>query len=532
MHPVSVLLVITACLLQQGIAFRPNVDVELVARAETVSALLTKGPVSSVPIPSKMQFSDVVKPLIASIDQAKVRNWVTGMTSFPERYYTSQNGLKAAQWIMDQVAALPVVNGAKLSVNLFQHSWKVQPSVIARYEAATPSLLEGIIITGSHLDTLGKGSGKPEPNFQPGADDCASGSVAVFEALRVMTSSGFIPGRPIEFHWYAGEELGILGSNEVAESYAKSGIKVVSYLNLDQSGYTKPGKTPVMGVLMDYTTKASTAFMKSVISTYSTLGFVETRCGYKCTDNSAWYDHGYEVGFAAEAAFSDCKFNGLYQLIGLITDFIPLAYPYSDTVNADGSARDVIANLNFTHIQEFAKTTIGYTVELSLAGKGVSPPSSTLTTSAVTTTTKTTAPAITPATITVGPSISVVVFTKTPTVVTTPAPVISGTSTVTVTVPPTYAVSVITSAAFNGARIARRADTTTVSVTVGPSVSLSVATVSPVALARRGGAATTTGVPTVTTTTAATTTTTTTMAAKTPVAFTVAPTLKLAVVYL
>ncbi|KAJ3110316.1 Leucine aminopeptidase 1 [Phlyctochytrium bullatum] len=498
------------CLGPAAEAFRPpHSGLEARDKPAGVESLLapTKGPASGVAIPTKPQFTSVVFPLIQNIDVAKTKNWLIRMTQFPERYYTSQNGIAAANWIKDQVSALTAPAGAKLTVSLFNHSWNAQPSVIARYEPVTPSSLTGIIITGSHLDTLGKGSGKPEPNAQPGADDCASGSSIVFESLRVMTASGFIPARPIEFHWYSGEELGILGSNEVAEDYAKKGIKVVSYLNLDQSGYTKPGKTARLGVFTDYTTTAPTAFIKQTISTYTTLGFTESKCGYKCTDNSAWYDHGYEVGFAAEAVFSD-------------------SFPYSDQVNSDGSALDVVANINFTHITEFVKNTLGYTVELSLAGSQQPPVSSSTAVSTTKTTTVSTsttaAPAITPATITVAPSLKVVVVTKTPTTPVTPAPPVSGTTTVRVTVPASFDVSVVTKAAL--ARRAAVAGTTTVSVTVGPSVSLSVATAA--ALERRGG-----GSPTTTTSTPAPTPTTTSVPpTKTAIAFTVAPTLKLDIV--
>ena len=76
-----------------------------------------------------------------------------------------------------------------------------------------------------------------EPNPNPAADDCGSGSVVVFESLRVLVESGFVPKRPIEFHWYAAEEEGIYGSSEVAESYAKQGIHLISYLNLGMSSF-------------------------------------------------------------------------------------------------------------------------------------------------------------------------------------------------------------------------------------------------------------------------------------------------------
>ena len=45
-----------------------------------------------------------------------------------------------------------------------------------------------------------------------------------------------VKGRPIEFHWYAAEEVGLIGSLAVAEDYAKRKISVVSMLNMDQSG--------------------------------------------------------------------------------------------------------------------------------------------------------------------------------------------------------------------------------------------------------------------------------------------------------
>jgi leucyl aminopeptidase len=92
--------------------------------------------------------------------------------------------------------------------------------------------MEDIVITGSHLDTIAYGTRRPEPNPNPGADDCASGSSVVFETLRVLVQSGFVPKRPIEFHWYAGEEEGVYGSNEVANAYAKSEMNVLTYLNL------------------------------------------------------------------------------------------------------------------------------------------------------------------------------------------------------------------------------------------------------------------------------------------------------------
>ncbi|KAJ3204218.1 Leucine aminopeptidase 1 [Dinochytrium kinnereticum] len=457
-------------------------------------AALTKGPAVPIAIPSTTAFQTVVNPLLDTISQADMTQWIIDLTQFPDRYYKSPNGIKAANWIRDQALALQAPAGAKLTVSMFEHSWKIQPSVIARYEPATPTGQEGIVITGSHFDTIAYGSGRPEPNANPAADDCASGSAVVFETLRTLIKNKFIPGRPIEFHWYAAEEVGLYGSDEIAEAYALAGTKVVSYLNLDQSGYVKKGTTPVMGVITDYTTTASTNLIKNVITSYTNLKWVASKCGYACTDHASWYSHGYEAALAFESSMAN-------------------AFPYNDRVNADGSFLDTLDKLDYSHIYQFVRSTLGFVVELSLTG-GSKPP--TPTTSVVVTPTTTPAPVVTPATITVAPTLAVVVLTKAPAVPATPAPVVGGTTTVTLTVAPTYAVSVATAAPFGG-RLARRA-VTTMTVTVAPNIQLSVATAA-AALVRRGGAGNTPAP-----------TTTATAPAKIPVTFTVAPTLSLKIV--
>ncbi|KAJ3099588.1 Leucine aminopeptidase 1 [Phlyctochytrium planicorne] len=332
-----------------------------------VNTLATKGPANPVKIPSAVAFQSTVNPLIASISQAKMKSWLITLTQFPERYYKSQNGVAAAKWIRDQVNTLTAPPGAKLTVSLYDHSWKVQPSVIARYESVNSTYNDAIVIMGTHFDTAGYGTGKAEPIKNPAADDCASGSAVIFEALRVMTINKFIPARPIEIHWYAGEEFGLYGSDEIAEAYAKAGKTVVSYLNLDQSGYVKAGSKEIIGLFTDYTTKASTNFMKSVITTYSKLTYETSQCGYACTDNASWYSHGYEAALAFESNNDN-------------------AFPYNDRVNSDGSYLDTVDKLNFDHITEFIKTTLGFVVELSLTPGTTTPNPGPSTTSTATAT--------------------------------------------------------------------------------------------------------------------------------------------------
>lgn len=76
----------------------------------------------------------------------------------------------------------------------------------------------------------------PTSGRAPGADDDGTGTVNLIEALRVLVAAGFTPSTPVEFHWYSGEEAGLLGSQAIATSYSNAGIKVKAFMELDMSG--------------------------------------------------------------------------------------------------------------------------------------------------------------------------------------------------------------------------------------------------------------------------------------------------------
>lgn len=76
----------------------------------------------------------------------------------------------------------------------------------------------------------------PTNGRAPGADDDGTGAVNLLEAYRALLQAGFKPTNPVEFHWYAGEEAGLLGSQAIATSYKNSGVQVKAHLNLDMTG--------------------------------------------------------------------------------------------------------------------------------------------------------------------------------------------------------------------------------------------------------------------------------------------------------
>ena len=66
----------------------------------------------------------------------------------------------------------------------------------------------------------------------PGADDAGSGTVTLLEAFRILSAAGFRPRHPLEFHWYALEEVGLVGSAELASRYRDEGREVYGMMEV------------------------------------------------------------------------------------------------------------------------------------------------------------------------------------------------------------------------------------------------------------------------------------------------------------
>jgi bacterial leucyl aminopeptidase len=88
------------------------------------------------------------------------------------------------------------------------------------------------IIISAHQDSLNY----RYPFYRaPGADDDGSGSVTILQVLRSLVTEGFVPppGIAIEWHWYAAEEGGLLGSQDVAAEYEKDNVDVKGAFQMD-----------------------------------------------------------------------------------------------------------------------------------------------------------------------------------------------------------------------------------------------------------------------------------------------------------
>src|SRR5438874_5784681 len=107
------------------------------------------------------------------------------------------------------------------------------------------------MILGAHYDHLGLGgqyslAPSMTGTVHPGADDNASGTAGVIELARWFSKQPQ-PKRGILFLTFAGEELGLLGSNWYVNNPELPESNAVAMLNLDMIGRIRDGKVFVSG---------------------------------------------------------------------------------------------------------------------------------------------------------------------------------------------------------------------------------------------------------------------------------------------
>jgi bacterial leucyl aminopeptidase len=185
----------------------------------------------------------------------------------------------------------------------------------------------------------------------------------------MLQSDDIVKGKhqnTLEFHWYSAEEGGLLGSQAIFSAYEKQGRDVKAMLQQDMTGFVTrtldAGKPESVGVIVDFVDPSLTEYIKKIIvevccipippsstqltrQKYCDIPYVETKCGYACSDHASASKAGYPSAFVIESAFE-----------------------YSD--NHIHSTEDLIKYLSFDHMLQHARMTLAFGYELAFTDFG------------------------------------------------------------------------------------------------------------------------------------------------------------------
>jgi len=112
-------------------------------------------------------------------------------------------------------------------------------NVVAIQRGSDPELADYYVAIGAHYDHVGVGAPVDGDAIYNGADDDGSGTVALL-AMAEAFAKGPAPQRSIIFVWHAGEEKGLWGARYFNEHLPVPADNVVSQLNIDMIGRSKP----------------------------------------------------------------------------------------------------------------------------------------------------------------------------------------------------------------------------------------------------------------------------------------------------
>ncbi|MDP2438722.1 MAG: M20/M25/M40 family metallo-hydrolase, partial [archaeon] len=270
--------------------------------------------------------------LFPLVSITRVESTVSSLSDLFTRYYKTQTGIDASSWLASAFTNASISNNRLVAVSQIVHpqfaAW--QRSVIATLSGSTSD----IVILGCHLDSV---TWPLYNSRSPGADDDASGCACVLEAFTVLLEAGYRPLKNVQFQLYAAEEVGLLGSEDIAAAFAQEGAPVYSMMQLDMTGFPDHGGPKTIGVTTDGTSAPLNGFLEKLIVSYTSASPVNVTCGYGCSDFDSWTQNGYPSCFPQE--------SGSYKPIH--------------------TKNDLLINLSPSYMTEFVKLALGYIIELA-----------------------------------------------------------------------------------------------------------------------------------------------------------------------
>ncbi|KAJ7261268.1 peptidase [Mycena haematopus] len=276
--------------------------------------------------------STIVSSIIGNLTTSEPRKNLEHLSSFRTRYCHSDSGRASSEWLLHRIRNYTMELAGEeqkplISVELFEHTWK-QPSVIVRMVSKDSLDSDPITVIGAHSDSINI----INPYLPaPGADDDGSGTVTILESYRVLLIAGYIPTSPLEFHFYAAEECGLLGSQAIAAAYEAAGKDIKGMIQFDMTASSDVELTK---------------FEIKLIERYVDIPWVWAKYPGETgpTDHLSWTKAGYQSCHVLESTLPNANARNIHT--------------QNDTI-------DISPEFSFDHMLQYAKLAVAFAVELT-----------------------------------------------------------------------------------------------------------------------------------------------------------------------
>ncbi|KAK7032892.1 peptide hydrolase [Favolaschia claudopus] len=308
---------------------------------------LSEKPHLSYPSPN----STIVARIFSHLSKDEPRVNLEHLTSYHTRYYQTETGREASEWLYAKILTYTAELASEdqqdlISIEHVDHPWK-QKSIVVSISPPDSLDSDPVTIIGAHIDSINQ---RNYSDRAPGAGDDGSGTVTILEAYRALLVSGYIPVSPLEFHFYAGEEGGLLGSQWLASRFESEGKVVRGMIQFDMTAYHNPDLREEIAVITNESQvdEALTDFLTQLIDQHLDIPWVKDAYPVNpsgrgpSSDHSSWKKAGYPSCHTLEAKFKDTN---------------PNVHTPNDRIDVPG--------FSFDHMLHFSKLAVAFAVELS-----------------------------------------------------------------------------------------------------------------------------------------------------------------------
>lgn len=237
-----------------------------------------------------------VPSLVDQVSGDRIRSAVDELSKITTRFHSSPTGQSVPTFLKEKYESL--ADGRDdVVVELFDHGSRTsQDSIVVRVVGATRP--HEIVVLGSHIDSVNWSEGSSARS--PGADDNASGTSTNLEIFRVLMASKLRPERTIEIHGYAAEEIGLVGSQDMAQKYKAAGKNVITMVQHDMNLYKAPGSPDKIWFVTNNTWDPFNSSLGTLIDRYVGVQWGKKSLSGGDSDHTSWRRQGFVTAFPFE----------------------------------------------------------------------------------------------------------------------------------------------------------------------------------------------------------------------------------------
>ncbi len=238
----------------------------------------------------------LIQKMVNAVSQDSIQASILRMQRMYTRYTTTDsNKIVAVNWIRNRLLSYGYDS---VYFQYFNNNYG--PNVVAIKKGYLYPSIKRYCLIGGHMDDV------PSSGYAPGADDNASGTIAMLEAARVMKD--YLFENTIYFLAFNAEELGLYGSDSFATRAWRNNDTIFGVLNFDMIGYVTPANPNRDSMNAHYTTAVPGCslfvcqFFQAVADTYTQLKIRKVRnTGTSgSSDHASFWKRGYKAMLGIE----------------------------------------------------------------------------------------------------------------------------------------------------------------------------------------------------------------------------------------